>query len=87
MRSKLIAKLTMSTCLSTGLLCGTIVTPAAAISPHIVNDPQGNPFITLRFFDVGDGFYDDNAQSTWSLSDLHKSQIIDATQYWSELIT
>ncbi len=86
MRSKLIAKLTMSTCLSTGLLCGAMVNPAAAITPHIVNDPQGSPFITLRFFDVGDGFYGDNAQSTWNLNDLHKSQIIDATQYWSELI-
>ena len=49
MRSTLIAKLTMSTCLSTGLLCGAMVTPSAAITPHIVNDPQGNPFITLRF--------------------------------------
>ncbi len=86
MTSKLIAKLTMSTCLSTGLLYGAMVNPAAAITPHIVNDPQGNPFITLRFFDVGDGFYNGNAQSTWNLSDLHKSQIIDATQYWSELI-
>lgn len=86
MTSGLIVKLTMSTCLSTGLLCGVMVTPSAAITPHIVNDPQGNPFITLRFFDVGDGFYGDNAQSTWNLSDLHKSQIIDATQYWSELI-
>ena len=86
MRSKLIAKLTMSTCLSTGLLYGAMVNPAVAITPHTVNDPQGSPFITLRFFDVGDGFYGGNAQSTWNLSDLHKSQIIDATQYWTELI-
>lgn len=90
MRSTLIAKLTMSTCLSTGLLCGAMVTPSAAITPHVVNDPQGNPFITLRFFNVGDGVYGKDGgaakESTWNLDALHKNQIIDATQYWSEII-
>lgn len=86
MTSRLIAMLTMSTCLSTSLLYGTMVNPASAITPYVVKDPQGSPFITLHFFDVGDGFYGDNAQSTWNLDALHKNQIIDATQYWSEII-
>ena len=90
MTSGLIAKLTMSTCLSTGLLYGAMVNPASAITPYVVKDQQGNPFIQLRFFNVGDGVYGKDGgaakESTWNLDALHKNQIIDATQYWSEII-
>ncbi|MBB6261924.1 outer membrane autotransporter protein [Paenochrobactrum gallinarii] len=86
MTSRLIAVLTMSTCLTTGLLFGAMVNPAAAITPYQVHDNQGNSFITLRFFDVGDGFFADGTDAAWNLNDLYKKQIIDATQYWAEII-
>ncbi len=86
MTSRLIAKLTMSTCLSTGVLYGAMINPAAAINTHVVNDPQGTPFIQLRFFDVGDGVFGFGDESEWDLSDLYKNQIIDATGYWAEVI-
>ena len=86
MTSRLIAKLTMSTCLATGALYGTMLNPAAAITTHVVNDPQGKPFIELRFFDVGDGDFAANNQSTWNITDIYKNQIINATGYWSEII-
>ncbi|MGU3575313.1 autotransporter outer membrane beta-barrel domain-containing protein [Brucellaceae bacterium C25G] len=90
MTSRLIAMLTMTTCLSTGFLCGLMVSPAAAITTHVVNDPQDNPFISLRFFEVGDGPYAYNGRaeqsSTWNLSNIYKNQIIDATGYWSQVI-
>ncbi|MFK4826250.1 autotransporter outer membrane beta-barrel domain-containing protein [Paenochrobactrum sp. BZR 588] len=86
MTSRLIAKLTMSTCLSAGVLYGAMINPAAAINTHVVNDPQGTPFIQLRFFDVGDGVFGFGDESEWDLSDLYKNQIIDATGYWAEVI-
>ncbi len=86
MTSRLIAKLTMSTCLSTGVLYGVMVSSAAAMTTHVVNDPQGTPFIQLRFFDVGDGVFGFGDESEWDLSDLYKNQIIDATGYWAEVI-
>ncbi|MBX8803273.1 autotransporter domain-containing protein, partial [Ochrobactrum sp. MR28] len=86
MTSRLITKLTMSTCLATGALYGTMLNPAAAITTHVVNDPQGKPFIELRFFDVGDGDFAANNQSTWNITDIYKNQIINATGYWSEII-
>lgn len=86
MTSRLIAKLTMSTCLATGALYGAMINPAAAITTHVVNDPQGTPFIALRFFDVGDGVFGFGDESEWNLSDLYKNQIIDATRYWAEVI-
>ncbi len=86
MTSRLIAILTMSTCLSTGLLYGAMVVPAEAITPHEVSDSQGNSFIRLRFFDVGDGFFANGKEASWNLNDLYKKQIIDATQYWAEII-
>ncbi|MGU3576537.1 autotransporter outer membrane beta-barrel domain-containing protein [Brucellaceae bacterium C25G] len=90
MTSRFITMLTMSTCLSSGIIGASMINPALALTTHVVNDSQGNPFIKLRFFDVGDGVYGNEGgsdrTSTWNLNDLYKSQIIDATQYWSEII-
>ena len=86
MTSRLITMLNISTCLSSGFLYGMMINPAAAITTHVVNDPQGNPFIQLRFFDVGDGAFAPHQESAWNFGDLYKGQIIDAAGYWSEVI-
>ncbi|WP_207625625.1 autotransporter outer membrane beta-barrel domain-containing protein [Paenalcaligenes suwonensis] len=86
MTFKLIARPVLLPCLSSSLLYVALSNPAAAISSHVVESADGAPFITLRFFDVGDGPYAAGPASTWNLSDQHKAQLIAATHYWSEII-
>ncbi|HWD12625.1 MAG TPA: autotransporter domain-containing protein [Pseudochrobactrum sp.] len=87
MTTRFIAMLAVTTCLSTGLLCTSMTSPAAAITPYEIKSADDTPFITLRIFDTGDGVYGDNEQSTWNLADWQINQIIAATQYWSEIIS
>lgn len=90
MTSRRIATLMVTTCLSAGWLCGSMISPAAAITPYTIKNATGDSFITLRIFDVGDGVYGESGgapkQSTWNLADWQIDQIIAATQYWSEII-
>lgn len=71
--------LAASACLSTAA-------PASAITPYEVRDINGNPFVTLRIFNVGDGEYANGNVSTWNLPVWQINQIKAATNYWGQIL-
>ncbi|MCL7999206.1 autotransporter domain-containing protein [Brucella sp. 21LCYQ03] len=85
MKNKLATMLTLAagTCLSTA----GFVTTAQAIDYYDIKDAAGNPFMQVRIFNVGDGFYADGDKSTWNLSGPETDQVLAAVQYWAEMIT
>lgn len=89
-RSTTDARQIAPSCLYAAILCAMLGQPVAAISFYEVKDAAGTPFIGLRFFDQDDGIFGGDEwqawQSTWNLGNLHKTQSIAATQYWSEII-
>lgn len=81
---------TITTCLSTIILCGFMTAPAAAVTSYEVKNAESIPFMTLRVFNVGDGAFEqdrgEGVESTWNLVDWQINHLIAATQYWSEII-
>ncbi|WP_447749977.1 autotransporter outer membrane beta-barrel domain-containing protein [Pseudomonas nicosulfuronedens] len=65
---------------------------AEAMETRTVNNPQGTPVFQIKFFDVGDGPFMPNTEttnfeSTWNLDEQQKTKILTATQYWATVIT
>ena len=78
--------LAAGTCLSGTLLA----TPAFATTDYTTVDLNGNPFITLRVFNVGEGDYGHDGasalRSTWNLQPWQIDQIRAATNYWGQIL-
>jgi len=75
--------LAAGTCLSTV----GFMTSAQAIDYYDIKDAAGNPFMQVRVFNVGDGPYSDEDESTWNLSQPETQQVLSAVQYWAEMIS
>lgn len=85
MKTNLTTMLTLAagTCLSTV----GFMTSAQAIDYYDIKDAAGNPFMQVRVFNVGDGPYSDEDESTWNLSQPETQQVLSAVQYWAEMIS
>ena len=61
-----------------------------AYESHTVHRADGQAMFEIRFFDVGDGFfmpsYSGSRASTWNLDAMQKSKILQAMQYWADVI-
>lgn len=75
--------------LAAGTYLSTVgfMTSAQAIDYYDIEDANGNPFMQVRIFNVGDGIYGDGEESTWNLSQPETDQVLAAVRYWAEMIT
>src|SRR5690554_6892387 len=74
--------------LSLGLALGA--SPVLAVDSHFVHGPDGRAVFELRFFDAGEGpfiwFDPEPDHAAWTLSPVHKNNILEAAAHWAEII-
>ncbi|VDZ71782.1 Uncharacterised protein [Atlantibacter hermannii] len=65
--------------------------PAGALDSQIVYNAQGVPIFETRFFDTADGPFmgdeDDYLVSTWRMNAQQKAKIVNALNYWAQVLT
>ena len=73
------------------LALGLSSLPAGALDSQIVYNAQGVPIFETRFFDTADGPFmgdeDDYLVSTWRMNAQQKAKIVNALNYWAQVLT
>lgn len=76
--------------LALALMLSLPASAALAYESHMVHRSDGQAMLEIRFYDVGDGpfmpGYPNPEQSTWNLDASQKGKILQAMQYWADVI-
>lgn len=61
---------------------------AQALEDRTIENSSGRPVFIARFFEIGDGVFDDSETSFWSWQghEAYKNEIVEGLRYWAEIL-
>ena len=61
---------------------------AQALEDRTIENSSGRPVFIARFFEIGDGIFDDSETSFWSWQghEAYKNEIVEGLRYWAEIL-